>query len=212
MRHFFSVLDTISGILSFTIFITLFIELIILLSDSNQQLFYTLHYYIFILFLFDIICRVFLLHSKKNFKKHVVFFILILIPLLNYHGISFLPEHLSFTVQQLILLIISLSRIKHMGFLFEPFRHNPTQSFIGGFILFILIGAILLITPAANHENLSFLDALFTSTSAICVTGLSTIDIGNNLTPFGQLILMALIQIGGLGIMSFYALITISLK
>jgi trk system potassium uptake protein TrkH len=68
----------------------------------------------------------------------------------------------------------------------------------------ILIGAALLTLPfAANGEPLSFLDALFTATSAQCVTGLIVVDTGTKLTLFGQLVVLLLIQIGGLGITTF---------
>jgi trk system potassium uptake protein TrkH len=70
--------------------------------------------------------------------------------------------------------------------------------------LAILLGAALLSLPVAAHgEPLSFLDALFTATSAQCVTGLIVVDTGVRLTLFGQLVVLALIQIGGLGITTF---------
>ncbi len=68
----------------------------------------------------------------------------------------------------------------------------------------IFLGALLLSTPfAARGDALSFLDALFTATSAQCVTGLIVVDTGTRLSLFGQLVVLALIQIGGLGIMTF---------
>ena len=68
----------------------------------------------------------------------------------------------------------------------------------------ILVGALLLSLPLSGHGGgLPFLDALFTATSAQCVTGLVVVDTGSDLTVFGQLVVLALIQIGGLGIMTF---------
>jgi trk system potassium uptake protein TrkH len=68
----------------------------------------------------------------------------------------------------------------------------------------ILLGAALLSLPLAAHgEPLSFVDALFTATSAQCVTGLIVVDTGTKLTLFGQLVVLLLIQIGGLGITTF---------
>lgn len=65
----------------------------------------------------------------------------------------------------------------------------------------IIVGAVLLWMPfSAQHQRLSFLDALFTATSAVCVTGLSTITISEDLSPVGQGIVLVLIQAGGLGI------------
>lgn len=80
---------------------------------------------------------------------------------------------------------------------------NPAQLFIFSFLVIIIIGAGLLSLPNATYEGLTFLDALFTSTSAVCVTGLIVVDTGSYFTLFGQIILLVLIQIGGLGIMTF---------
>lgn len=80
---------------------------------------------------------------------------------------------------------------------------NPAQLFILSFLVIILIGSLLLILPNATYEGISYLDALFTSTSAVCVTGLAVVDTGTHFTLFGQTIIMILIQIGGLGILTF---------
>jgi trk system potassium uptake protein TrkH len=74
-----------------------------------------------------------------------------------------------------------------------------------GFLFAILTGAVLLTLPMANTSGrgLEFIAALFTATSATCVTGLSVIDIGTELTLFGQLVVLSLIQLGGLGITTF---------
>ncbi len=80
---------------------------------------------------------------------------------------------------------------------------NPAQLFIASFLGIIVIGALLLMLPNATYEGISFIDAIFTSTSAVCVTGLIVVDTGSYFTLFGQVIIIALIQIGGLGIMTF---------
>ncbi|AUS05702.1 TrkH family potassium uptake protein [Pseudotamlana carrageenivorans] len=80
---------------------------------------------------------------------------------------------------------------------------NPAQIFILSFLVIILLGSFLLMMPKATHQGLSFIDALFTSTSAVCVTGLVVVDTGTYFTLFGQAIIMFLIQIGGLGILTF---------
>lgn len=80
---------------------------------------------------------------------------------------------------------------------------NPAQLFVVSFLLIILIGTFLLMLPKASYEGLSFIDALFTSTSAVCVTGLIVVDTGSYFTEFGQIIIITLIQIGGLGILTF---------
>ncbi len=80
---------------------------------------------------------------------------------------------------------------------------NPAQLFILSFLLLIVVGALLLMLPNATHRGISFIDALFTSTSAVCVTGLIVVDTDSFFTLFGQSIIVLLIQLGGLGIMTF---------
>lgn len=84
-------------------------------------------------------------------------------------------------------------------------RHlTPARIFILSFAAVILAGGILLWLPfSATQGNLRFVDALFTSTSAVCVTGLVVIDVGKDLTTLGQVITIFLFQIGGLGIITF---------
>lgn len=81
--------------------------------------------------------------------------------------------------------------------------YNPAIVFAGSFFVIILIGAILLMLPTATTGTITFTDALFTATSAVCVTGLSVLNVSDELTIVGQTILISLIQIGGLGILTF---------
>jgi trk system potassium uptake protein TrkH len=90
---------------------------------------------------------------------------------------------------------------------------SPAQALVFYYGATILLGALLLATPwAANGSPLSFLDALFTATSAQCVTGLIVVDTGTRLTLFGQSVVLVLIQIGGLGIMTFSVYLFIYLR
>jgi trk system potassium uptake protein TrkH len=84
-------------------------------------------------------------------------------------------------------------------------RHlSPPRIFVLSFAAVILTGGILLRFPfSATKDHLRFVDALFTSTSAVCVTGLVVIDVGKDLTTLGQVITIFLFQIGGLGIITF---------
>ncbi len=84
------------------------------------------------------------------------------------------------------------------------FNHNPEALILCSFFLAILTGGLLLKLPLASQPglSLSWIDAFFMSTSATCVTGLSVVDIGTKLTFFGQIVILVLIQIGGLGIMT----------
>lgn len=88
-------------------------------------------------------------------------------------------------------------------------RTNPSLIFASSFLIFILIGSALLMLPRATYHGISFIDALFTATSATCVTGLVTVDVSSTFTPEGVFIIIMLIQIGGLGVMtltSFFAM------
>ena len=87
-------------------------------------------------------------------------------------------------------------------------RLSLSRKLILGFFTAIIIGSILLYMPFSlqEGEHISFLTAVFTITSAICVTGLSVIDISKVLSTQGQLILLLFIQLGGLGVMTFSSL------
>ena len=82
-------------------------------------------------------------------------------------------------------------------------RTNPALILSGSFIAFILIGSFLLMLPKCTIHPISYVDSLFLSTSAVCITGLTPIDIPSTFTPLGLLILSLLIQIGGLGVITF---------
>lgn len=96
-------------------------------------------------------------------------------------------------------------------------KHNsinlsPPSLLALGFLSFIIIGTLLLKLPFANQGNLTWLQALFTATSAVTITGLSVVNIGDSLTTFGQVVVMILIQCGGLGFMTFAILAALSLS
>jgi Trk-type K+ transport system membrane component len=100
-----------------------------------------------------------------------------------------------------LLLVIEISK---QTLFFDKFYFNPTLLFVISFLLFILIGTALLLLPKSTyHQQLSFVDALFLATSSVCITGLSGIDIAADLTRFGQTVVLILVQVGGLGIMTF---------
>ncbi len=85
-----------------------------------------------------------------------------------------------------------------------PLNLTPPQVLVLGFALVILAGALLLMLPVSSRsgEATDFLTALFTATSAVCVTGLVVVDTGTYWSTFGQAVILGLIQIGGLGFMS----------
>lgn len=89
---------------------------------------------------------------------------------------------------------------------------SPPKILALGFLSFIVIGTCLLKLPISHMGDLSWLNAFFTATSAVTITGLSVIPIGQTLTPFGQVVLLSLIQIGGLGFTTFAVLAALSLS
>lgn len=93
-------------------------------------------------------------------------------------------------------------------------RFTPVQILALGFAGVILTGALILTLPVSSSsgKSTSFLTALFTSTSAVCVTGLVVVDTGTYWSTFGQVVIMLLIQVGGLGFMSFATLLALLLK
>lgn len=90
---------------------------------------------------------------------------------------------------------------------------SGSQFILATFLVLIVVGTSLLMSPLAtkNGSSLSFLDALFTATSASCVTGLVIVDTGTFFSTFGQLVIIGLIQIGGLGVMTFATLFSVAL-
>lgn len=84
---------------------------------------------------------------------------------------------------------------------------NPILMIVSGYLALITLGALLLSLPFAQKQPVGVLDAFFTATSAVCVTGLSTIDISSSFTAFGNWVLVLLMQAGGLGIMTISTVI-----
>lgn len=95
--------------------------------------------------------------------------------------------------------MIDLSRIH-----WKPIKLSPQQTLALGFAVIIVLGSFLLWMPAASVEgsSLSYIDALFMATSATCVTGLILVDTATHFTHFGQIVLLVMVQLGGLGFMT----------
>lgn len=103
------------------------------------------------------------------------------------------------------LFIVFFREIYNINFHIHYKSFNPALIFVISFGATIFIGSLLLMLPNATtaNSNITYVDALFTSTSAVCVTGLSVQETGIFFSRFGQFIIMALVQVGGLGIMTF---------
>lgn len=90
-------------------------------------------------------------------------------------------------------------------------RLTPYQTLVAGFAGLIFVGSLLLSTPLASSSGKAtgYLDALFTATSAVCVTGLVVVDTGTHYSLFGQTVILVLIQLGGLGVMTASTLLAV---
>ena len=95
----------------------------------------------------------------------------------------------------------------------KGFFSHPESVLVFGFLALILVGGILLALPAAaqSGQSIGLFNSFFTATSAVCVTGLVAVDTGTVFSLFGQIVLLALIQVGGLGFMVFATMIMVML-
>lgn len=121
--------------------------------------------------------------------------------------LSFLTKPLFVYVLLLLLSTIHLSR---QTFTLMQTRIKPSLLFLLSFVFVILVGAGLLSLPNATTHRIPFIDALFISTTSVCVTGLTTVDVATCFTHIGHIIILILIQIGGIGVMTFTSFFALS--
>ncbi|MEL7833418.1 TrkH family potassium uptake protein [Fodinibius sp. Rm-B-1B1-1] len=103
-----------------------------------------------------------------------------------------------------LLLIVIIKFVQYLPELLED-QKNTARFLVYSFLSIIGAGTLLLMLPGATQDGqgLAFIDALFTSTSAVCVTGLIVVDTATHFTLFGEIVIMTLIQLGGIGIITF---------
>lgn len=146
--------------------------------------------------------------GKKIRTKHVggliLTFYLLLIAAAQLVHIPFLAFFQQIEWFYLGIFTITLMEISRSSLFFDNFYFNPTILFVISFLALISFGAFLLMLPKSVYGTpLTFVDALFMATSAVSITGLTVMDVASRFTLFGQSILLILIQLGGLGIMTF---------
>tara|TARA_R110002033_G_scaffold147036_1_gene184436 strand:+ start:353 stop:2122 length:1770 start_codon:yes stop_codon:yes gene_type:complete len=150
--------------------------------------------------------------QRKNIQTKVLLFdsfsILITLLVIYIHFFSQeINHHLTFLYNykwiKFSVLLTFIREFSEQKINYKRTIFNPAQLFIISFLSIIFIGTSLLMLPNATHNGISFLNALFTSTSAVCVTGLIVVDTGSYFTLFGQTIILVLIQMGGIGILTF---------
>jgi len=160
----------------------------------------------------------------EHFKRHLVHFIVIALLGLQLVAIwggpgptlfrgyveSMTPAKLSVVIIQAVigfrLLLEGVEAQRRLA----RVRVKPAVTIVGSFVLIIAIGTALLysprsVPPESGETHVSFVDAVFTATSSVCVTGLVVRDTGPEFSRFGQGVILVLIQIGGLGLMTFAA-------
>ncbi len=191
------------------------------LSDFFQGILTLTTYLLILIFLIVEFIRIFSITGVKKYFRNNTFELIIILLLFffvtdnlfqnNLLNILLIKLHIPYvqlismsTINFLLFfsLILKVLRYNH---LLRKINLNPGVIFTLSFFILILCGTVLLLLPKATYEGqrLNIIDALFTSTSAICVTGLTVVDTATKFTHVGHLIIMFLIQIGGLGIMTF---------
>ena len=161
-----------------------------------------------------------LFYSLKwgNYIKKTRFeFIIIALLILHFIPVSFLPEsdnvetirqyYLLF-IQFYFLIIVSIELTRGNNILLK-LNLPPPKLMMFSFLLLISLGTLLLMLPRMTTYPISFIDALFTATSASCITGLTVLDVGQTFTLKGQIIILALIQLGGMSILTFATFFTV---
>ncbi len=127
----------------------------------------------------------------------------IFLPIIGVECEYYIYQGYEFTTLRIAVFLIALRETSELEVRFNFQKNNPALLFSLSFIAIIFLGAGLLMLPNSRNADLNFLDALFTSVSAVCVTGLIVVDTATHFTQMGQGIIMILIQIGGLGILTF---------
>lgn len=170
----------------------------------------TIHFIILFSILFSYTLRFFLTYKTKLSKAQrtwntlfaFISILLILFFALMLRGNNESDLLLNLSSYSLISLVFFVE-ISKRTFNYDWLSINPRILFILTFFGIILLGTLLLMLPKSTVNGISFIDALFTSTSAVCVTGLAVVDTQYAFTQFGQIVIMMLIQVGGLGVMTF---------
>ena len=154
----------------------------------------------FFLLLFNTI-KFFVYKYKNNKNVALVNMIIISIIHIN-HDYHFILQKIKPIFEGGLILYFLLRLLVLVRHIYDVY-FNPAIVFVGSFIILALAGAFLLMLPSATPNGISFINALFTSTSAVCVTGLTVVDTNTDFTIVGQSIILVLIQLGGIGILTF---------
>lgn len=168
---------------------------------------------VIVLTLLDIILTWFYMPSWPQYLRRRWFDLVLLVPILLML-LAGLPAYLPAFLRQLLVSSQGFARSRRFLGLIERLRIQPVQTLALSFVGLIAVGTFVLTFPAAtaDGQGAKLLDAFFTATSAVCVTGLIVVDTATHFTRFGHWVILALIQLGGLGIMSFSASVIVLLR
>ncbi|WP_455593436.1 TrkH family potassium uptake protein [Bacteroides sp.] len=221
MRLLFRLLATVTYLASIMLILGVVYEHGFSLSEQEAVGIHLLYKGVWIVFLIDVTLHILLeyRHTKKNFRK-VAWILswllyLTLIPVIFHrpeesgailHIWEFLDSHF---YRILLLLLFSLLNLSNGLVRLLGRRTNPSLILAVSFLMIILVGTGLLMLPRCTYDGISWVDSLFVSTSAVCVTGLVPVDVSSTFTTAGLTVIILLIQIGGLGVMtltSFFAM------
>ncbi|MDD5745809.1 MAG: TrkH family potassium uptake protein [Candidatus Omnitrophica bacterium] len=159
---------------------------------------------VLVMFIVIVSLRFLSMPSKKEYLKKYWLDLLVCIPYIQFfHGLK--TARLWFILRQGSIIFRAMRRDKIGEKLINLLGLKPAHLLIASFMMTILLGTFLLTLPIATRQGvgMNFVDALFTATSATCVTGLAIQDTGTFFSLFGQLVILAMIQVGALGIMTF---------
>ena len=217
------VIDLMTNIAALCVIVGAILEFGFELSDRLKDEFDLVYFWAWNMFLIERVCHLVLTRRGKrraayNFIGWTVngLLTLTLIPIiLNILGIDDSTGVIRVlenrAIYLLVLFLISSIELSSTVISSLGRKSNPSLMMAVSFLFIIMAGSGMLLMPRCIQHgvHLSWIDSLFTATSAVCVTGLTTIDVPSTFTSFGQLVIMMLIQVGGLGVMtitSFFAL------
>lgn len=199
-------------------------------SNELEQVFLGLDV-VLIIYFFSFLIRLLYEFRRTEFLKNnkleaVLVFIIIINTVSNYYFdnqiIKYLAETLGFKNYQdayltfitFYFLVLIIYEFIRASTILSKLKTKPARTFIYSFLLLIAFGTGILMLPAMSVQDgsMPFMDALFTSVSASCVTGLIVVDTATYFTMKGQFVIMILFQLGGLGIISFTSFFATFLK
>ncbi|MBN1130300.1 MAG: hypothetical protein JXA71_15010 [Chitinispirillaceae bacterium] len=192
------------------------------LSRAVEQILFRIDFAVILYYLFQFtvksICARFkLLYLRRHWFEALLAFLIIveLMVMIRLFGFGTLRSYflnISVTeiteiyigIAQLLILLTLIAGVIRYNSRIAQLKFHPLQILILSFVVVIFSGSGLLMLPRATHpgQPIAYIDALFTATSATCITGLTVVDTGTMFTRFGHIIIICLVQVGGLGIMT----------